>query len=146
MPLCAVCAKPDCPSKKATVDCQRCQLVRYCSRDCSEKDHDRHQSLCEAHQRRKGTTYMAHNDTISFVMDDENELYSHLGSDVVNKGPTRLFSKHQVKSLIAPEDSLVGDEINIQIKGKSVQSAIITLVAKALLPRDYTVLYTSGIT
>ncbi|KAK8134330.1 hypothetical protein PG984_006342 [Apiospora sp. TS-2023a] len=94
----AICARPSCRNKEVKVDCQRCQLSR------------------------KGPSYVAQQDTRTLVVeDDKNDPYPHLGSDPYNKPDggkePRLFSKHPVKSLIAPEDKFVGDEVNIQIDG-----------------------------
>lgn len=74
---------------------------------------------------------MAHQDARNLVVEDvENEPYPHINSETIHEGPRngkepRLFSKHMVKSQIAPGDNLVVEEINIQIEGKSLQSATI---------------------
>ncbi|KAK7977933.1 hypothetical protein PG988_005423 [Apiospora saccharicola] len=65
---------------------------------------------------------MAQQDTRTLVVeDDKNDPYPHLGSNPYNKPDSgkepRLFSKHPVKSLIAPGDKVEGDEVNIQING-----------------------------
>lgn len=46
--LCLVCMKP------STRKCSRCLAVRYCSRECQEKDWESHQEICK-HVKKDGT-------------------------------------------------------------------------------------------
>ncbi|KAK8038823.1 hypothetical protein PG993_007234 [Apiospora rasikravindrae] len=152
-PVRATCAKPDCPSSEhITVECQWCQLVRYCSDDCWEQDQARHRSLCEAHQNRKGNSYRVGQDTRKLVVEDDVELpYPHLKPGTLYEGPKhgqepRLFSSHKVKSLVIPDVTKAGDEIkggdeiNISIDGFGDLGMLIESFLS--IPRDTSNAYT----
>ena len=127
VPLRAVCANPGCLKTTLGVDCHRCRLVRYCSNNCMGNDKPVHQPLCESQQNRKRSFYVVEEDYKRLTPDQGNP-YPHCKVKRPEPGnEPRLFSKHKVKSLISPQDqdrTEDGDEINISIKGKSVQKAL----------------------